>query len=225
MNQNYEPVWQVGKWNEKDIEVLKFLYSKPVSNENITKVLNRKREAIWSEAKKLKLKKKFKINSAWSTTLTENINAKETDLAWAAGFIEGEGSVRFYHRLSYKVRKDGTYLAYNSAKISAHNTKREYLEFIKSLFGGYIYVSNKKGSKVGRYKMAGDYTTSHDVWAWVTCHRFAYLACKAILPYIHSENLTRAKDIIKWYKDYEWWNNIDNIKGSTEAILAETRNF
>jgi len=59
------------------------------------------------------------------------------DIAWCAGFFEGEGCV-YIHKKKQKTK------LYYSLLISISNTHKEYLNFLKQKFNGYIYDCTEK---------------------------------------------------------------------------------
>jgi hypothetical protein len=67
------------------------------------------------------------------------------DIAWAAGFIEGEGS--FTHSVVGRtIRKSGRKDAGTpQARITVPQVQREPLERLQRMFGGNIYVKNPGG--------------------------------------------------------------------------------
>jgi hypothetical protein len=68
-----------------------------------------------------------------SWLLMQNQSIAELDIAWAAGFIDGEGCFSIYRR---RRRDRPTYLV----GVSVSQVKREPLDRLQSLFGGKTYV-------------------------------------------------------------------------------------
>jgi len=60
---------------------------------------------------------------------------KETDVAWAAGFFEGEGSLSIY----FSVNGDF------NGRIGASQKAREPLDKLQELFGGKVYLRKHDG--------------------------------------------------------------------------------
>lgn len=60
---------------------------------------------------------------------------KKLDLAWAAGFFDGEGSVVVWHKPAVKVCAGKVY----NLRVSVGCTDLEPIEKLKYLFGGKIY--------------------------------------------------------------------------------------
>ena len=114
----------------------------------------------------------------------------KTELAWAAGFIEGEGSVHFYLR-----KKHERYPNYAEPHITADNSVKEYIEILQRLLGGSIFMTKNKGKKIGKYE------TKHDLWRWHVTNLAAYRACKRLLPYLHGKNRANAELVIKFYEN------------------------
>ena len=69
------------------------------------------------------------------------------EIAWAAGFIDGEGCI------SFEVRKEGASTTYR-LRVAASNTRKAPLRKLKRLFGGTIAVVHT-GSK-----------THKPAWKW-----------------------------------------------------------
>lgn len=84
------------------------------------------------------------------------------DIAWFAGFYDGEGSVR----LTPRPGSDRKYLA-----ISIGSTDLDYLERCESIFGGHICVTREASEN--RKK----------TWTWaLTTGEYAYAVCIAMWP-------------------------------------------
>ena len=113
-----------------------------------------------------------------------------TDLAWAAGFIEGEGHFKFYWR-----HRQSTGQLYFEPSVQADNTKKEYLDFLKSLFGGSICLTHTKGKKIGKYR------TKKDTWRWHATNLKAFNVCRLLEPFLHGDNKKAAQLIVEYYEN------------------------
>ena len=91
------------------------------------------------------------------------------DLAWAAGFIDGDGCISMY-----QVKR--VYRKYHEFKIqlSAVNTNLECLQKLQLMFGGSINVMHK-GDDERNWKKS---------WIWIVTHRRAARVLEAIGPYM-----------------------------------------
>ena len=89
-------------------------------------------------------------------------------LAWAAGFIDGEGSILF-------TRRSGRTRDF-SMKLQAVNTNIKSLERLKDLFGGSIHsLHNEKKAYGKNWKPS---------WIWSCSHRKAEETIRALLPFL-----------------------------------------
>jgi hypothetical protein len=89
------------------------------------------------------------------TTPSEGIGLKPTDLAYLAGFFDGEGSIG---------------ITGGSLSVRVVNTYRPILERFQALFGGTIRM-HRKGDDKARL-----------TWCWVCYGETAASALKALLP-------------------------------------------
>ena len=90
---------------------------------------------------------------------------KETDLAWAAGFIDGEGTVY----ISPERTKHPMGL-----RLLASQTVEKPLRKLQSLFGGgNVYLRNDTRKE-----------TYRPLWTWQLSGTLAKAALKAMLPYL-----------------------------------------
>lgn len=88
----------------------------------------------------------------------------DTDVAWAAGFFEGEGGVDVAKRPS------GDYLV----KATASNCDSSMLAKISQLFGGGVYPKRKRKDLEDKRRSS---------WTWEIAADMAYRFYSAILPY------------------------------------------
>jgi len=113
----------------------------------------------------------------------------ETDLAWAAGFIEGEGSIFIGRRW----RRDRKYWE-TRVVISVCNTDRTLLEVLKKLFGGSISTRNMKE----RHKSGN--LGRKQIYQWDLHYRLALACARKIHPFMHGPKKKVVEDIIKHYE-------------------------
>lgn len=95
----------------------------------------------------------------------------ELDLAWAAGFMEGEGSIR----ISKPAERN-----WGSLTVSATNTERAPIEKLQAMQAGCL----KRASVASAHHRQG--------WVWTIAARRAALFLRSIRPYVVGER-TRAK--------------------------------
>ena len=93
---------------------------------------------------------------------------KETELAYLAGLLDGEGTIS----LTSKLRKYG--YRYFQPRICITNTKIEMLNFCKDKFGGLIYISAKANSVENR----------RTAYRWSLSGDKACLLLASILPFL-----------------------------------------
>src|SRR5690242_18139412 len=77
------------------------------------------------------------INEIWS-----NSQLKETDKAYLAGIIDGEGSITILHRNSHKGNP-----VPRTMRLQVYNTNKEIIDWLLSKFGGMSYKSNRGKNK------------------------------------------------------------------------------
>lgn len=87
----------------------------------------------------------------------------KTDLAWAAGFIDGEGCISIARQNSKTCRSGHRY----TMKLVVSQKRRPALDKLQAMFGGTV----KKPS-------------SQDIWWWVVTAQQAKLALEAVFPYL-----------------------------------------
>lgn len=92
---------------------------------------------------------------------------KKTDLAYYAGFFDGEGSIGIYFK-NYKTGFSPT------LRISLTNTNIWILQSFKFAFNGSIGPPSNSGFNKGRTP----------VWKWGASHRQALYFLEAIVPYL-----------------------------------------
>lgn len=100
------------------------------------------------------------------------------DLAWVAGFLEGEGS--FFVNRQNKKRSDGTPYVYESWIVKASQVNREPLERLQQMFGGSLCVMG--GPSRARYN-----PNRRPAWQWVLSGSNAKLLTGLLMPQMSSE--------------------------------------
>jgi len=100
----------------------------------------------------------------------------ETNKAWAAGIVDGEGHVKVerYKRSRGIVRVD--------------NTDMRILEKLKDCFGGNIYPNFRK-----------DRPKSKPCWFWIVTGKQVVPVLEGILPYLISKK-EKAETVMEFYK-------------------------
>lgn len=97
----------------------------------------------------------------------------ETNLAWAAGFIDGEGCIALCHH--NQVIKGKSYESY-PLRLSVSNTDLRCLERLKGMFGGSINRANRAARPHHK-----------PCWSWYCQAAKAENALIALLPYLFSK--------------------------------------
>jgi len=142
------------RWSQQEIEFLKQNYG-IIPTREIASKLGRTLFAVQNKVKKLRKKGELGHYSDKLPTL----KCSETDKAYLAGLIDGDGSIclnkekRRYYRLNVEV--------------SSRN--KDHLEYIQRIFGGYIVESMKNGAKL---------------YVWMCRGRQAEAVLRAIAPYL-----------------------------------------
>lgn len=93
----------------------------------------------------------------------------ETELAWMAGFLDGEGSIMLGK--TSKTQKPGFYFW---RRITISNTRYDILEIFKSRFGGSIRKCTKTKLNVN----------SKNMFFWCVASKEGEVFLKSIYPYI-----------------------------------------
>ena len=99
--------------------------------------------------------------------------SKSHQLAWAAGFIDGDGFITIQNRNTKHKDKvyTGTYL-----RVGACQASQKPLEVLQTLFGGSIRVKNSGPNK--------DNYNRKPQWVWTLSTEEASNCLKQILPYL-----------------------------------------
>jgi hypothetical protein len=102
------------------------------------------------------------------------------DLAWAAGFIDGDGSI-FKKRANYK---------YEYLSLGVDNSEREPLDRLVALFGGKVN-GPYRGSSLGKKPR----------FQWVLIGTAADLAIQAMWPWLCSQRRHQYESVITQLKE------------------------
>jgi len=123
------------------------------------------------------------------------------DVAWAAGFIEGEGTIGIYKR--WGSSKEGPTLR---PLIRTTNCDRKTLEVLKRLFGGCIGIANRvEIDKWGAAHRKVRYYHYID-------YRNALWAALALQPFLQGEKRKKAEEVICFYRDRRYVYAYDPVK-------------
>jgi len=114
----------------------------------------------------------------------------ELEYAWAAGFLEGEGSIGIY-----EARDRGKNASWMDPHIEAYNTELPLLQHLQKILGGKIYLKAKAGSNYGSHHRYKDY------YRWGVHRREALRVAKLILPYLNGVKKKKAEEIIEYYRN------------------------
>lgn len=114
---------------------------------------------------------------------------KILEVAWAAGFIDGEGTIGIYKWANRRGEP-----RYPHPCIQAGNTELEPLNTLKRLFGGSIVISKQPELKRWAIK------TRKVCYKWVILHRRCLKAALALVPFLRGGKRKKAFDVINFYK-------------------------
>lgn len=118
--------------------------------------------------------------------IDKTIRGKPIELAYIAGFVDGEGCISMVRR---KYEKNPKWNVRYTPRVTVTNGNREILEFIQSLFGGHM--SEKKR-----------YSEKHNT-AWnlvISSTKSIYMATE-LLPYLRLKK-PQAQLLIDFYETY-----------------------
>jgi len=105
---------------------------------------------------------------------------KETDLSYAAGIIDGEGSIVIYKRPAYRKKNQGGYFPLNPMHeliVSAGMTDRKVIYWLNDLFGGSVCVVKARRHEYRKF------------WKWSITGQKANEFLKAISPFLKTKSL------------------------------------
>lgn len=94
------------------------------------------------------------------------------ELAWVAGFFDGEGCISIWKQKPTSYRGQSKNISH-ILKVSVSNTNESSIDYLVSLFGGYKSKRNantKKNQKL--------------VWAWECCANKAETFLRIVYPYL-----------------------------------------
>ena len=112
-----------------------------VSLVELARRLNRHYTVVYERAKRLGLSTRWRrFGFRRRDTIMATVHPSTSDLYWAAGFLEGEGS--FCRYPNRKGRGDG------SNRVSASQKKRECLDRLSRLFGGRVNCMEQRGCTI-----------------------------------------------------------------------------
>lgn len=134
----------------------------------------------------------------------------ETDLAWAAGFVDGEGCIALiYHK---RPIKDRFYECY-ALRISVTNTDMRCLERLKGMFGGSINGLRHK-----------DRPNNKPCWTWYCTSANAERALRALLPYLFSKKEQAAAGLeSRKYIQTNGLPRTEESRAAQAAILSQLK--
>jgi hypothetical protein len=90
-----------------------------------------------------------------AATVEASVVPTDLDIAWAAGFLEGEGS---FSLTSPKKRK--TLPPYRTVRVTCRQMIREPLDHLQKLFGGTICLVQQPKNPLAKNKPIWDWSTS-----------------------------------------------------------------
>ena len=124
-----------------------------------------------------------------SKNYTKKLN---TDLAYAAAFIDGEGYIEYTRR----PKKNGLGKVYNTIciRIEVCNTDHGIIRWLRDTFKqGYLVKIKPRKTKTGM---------SRPVLRWQLTHNKVYEVLKQIFPYMKEKNKKeKARQILKFYEE------------------------
>ena len=133
----------------------------------------------------------------------------DTDLAYTAGIMDGEGNIGIYANTS---RKGNPVL---SLKIRVSSTDEWLPQWLKEQFGGHVGVQLQPEDK--NWKPA---------WYWTVSCRKAMAVLEVILPYLHLKK-PQAELAIKFQQRHYRGHHIKGdelVLAEAEALLMRTLN-
>ena len=137
---------------------------------------------------------------------------KNTDVAWAAGFWEGEGGCR--GRVKITVEANAT------------QTCKAPLLYLKQLYGGSVYPNNEATRKKNPHKLK----VWKRCWAWCVNGIKARIFLQTIRPYVKSpkklKQLDKALSCPMGHRS--WWPDMPDkvraIRKAIDALMTGKRN-
>ena len=124
-----------------------------------------------------------------SKNYTKKLN---TDLAYAAAFIDGEGYIEYTRR----PKKNGLGKVYNTIciRIEVCNTDHGIIRWLRDTFKqGYLVKIKPRKTKTGM---------SRPVLRWQLTHNKVYEVLKQVFPYMKEKNKKeKARKILEFYEN------------------------
>lgn len=96
--------------------------------------------------------------------------ATETELAWAAGFFDGEGSIGIYRHTLYT--QSGTYFTWKVKARLSCCSKEAVARFAEIMGNGVVHLQRRQTKKL------------REVWSWSVYDRHVIAALEPLLPYL-----------------------------------------
>ena len=125
-------------------------------------------------------------------TLKISTTKRNTDLAYAAAFIDGEGYIEYTRR----PKKNGLGKVYNTIciRIEVCNTDHDIIRWLRDTFKqGYLVKIKQRKTKIGNL--------SRPVLRWQLTHNKVYEVLKQIFPYMkEKKKKEKARQILKYYE-------------------------
>jgi hypothetical protein len=138
---------------------------------------------------------------------------KNTQRAYLAGFIDGEGSIGLYSTNSPKQRQSGWTPSFYS-RICVGNTDAEIPKFLKEIYGGWLGLENREfnGQKVlpiHRYNATG---------------KICDCILRDIVPYLKQKK-DRALMVIKYYQNRKklTWDEKESLRLKLVGLNGNSR--
>ena len=123
-------------------------------------------------------------------TLKNTSKINETDLAYAAAFIDGEGYIEYTRR----PKKNGLGKVYNTIciRIEVCNTDHDIIRWLRDMFGqGYLVKIKPRKTKTG---------VTRPMLRWQLTHSKAHNVLKQVFPYMKEKNKKeKARKILEFY--------------------------
>ena len=108
--------------------------------------------------------------------------SRSHDLAWAAGFFDGEGYVSIHKRIvTPKKATHKVYIAHR-LRIGLNHVAPEPIYELSRIFGGYVYQE-----KITNRSFSDGYKRK-DRYAWILCDEQAKDALIQLMPYLRNKN-------------------------------------
>ncbi len=134
---------------------------------------------------------------------------KRNDLAYFAGFFDGEGCICIAsQRSQYKEKIFRHY----RLEVVIGSTNHWIIELMKMQFGGYVYLDKRDNRPT---------LTHRPFWRWMICSKQAMSFLQEILPYLHLKK-AEAEIAITWQSQRRKGKSSQEDKGKA-TVLAEAQ--